>query len=271
MLTKENLEEILSTALSNGGDFAEVFIEETNSSSISCEDDKIEKLSSGTDAGAGLRVIAGKETAYIASSDSSFASLREAALKLAGSLSAPKKKHNIDLRPSVPHFSNRIKLRPNEVAIEKKRAKIELLNRTARKFGDRVKQVTVRYADSNQAVTIANSEGIYVEDNRVRSRYFINVIAGKDGILQTGYEAPGGTVGFELFELYPPEEYAAKAAERALKMLEAPHAPAGKMMVVLSSEAGGTLIHEACGHALEADFIMKGTSVFGGKVWLNEV
>jgi TldD protein len=49
-------------------------------------------------------------------------------------------------------------------------------------------------------------------------------------------------------------------------MLEAPHAPAGKMMVVLSSEAGGTLIHEACGHALEADFIMKGTSIFGGKV-----
>ncbi|MFH1684580.1 MAG: TldD/PmbA family protein, partial [Candidatus Margulisiibacteriota bacterium] len=139
-------------------------------------------------------------------------------------------------------------------------------NKTARSISDKVKQVTVRYSDSNQAITVANSEGIYVEDNRIRTRYFINVIAEKNGILQTGYEAPGGTVGFELFEQYPPAEYARQAAERALRMLDAPHAPAGKMMVVLSSSAGGTLIHEACGHALEADFIMKGTSIFGGRV-----
>jgi TldD protein len=266
MLSKENMEEILLTALRSGGDFAEIFIEESNSTNISFEDNKIERISSGTDAGAGIRVVSSKETAYLATSDTSFAALRDAALKISESISGKSKIQKIELKPRVPQAFLQVKHRPNEVPTQEKAAKVELLNRTGRAFGEKIRQVTVRYADSNQAVTIANSEGTYIEDNRIRTRYFINVIAEKDGILQTGYEAPGGTVGFELFEQYPAEEYGRKAAERALKMLDAPHAPAGKMMVVLSSEAGGTLIHEACGHALEADFILKGTSVFSGKV-----
>lgn len=266
MLSKENMEELLQTALSEGGDFAEIFIEETNAVSISCEDNKIERISSGTEAGAGIRVISGKETAYAASSDTSFSSLREAALKLSSSIAGEKKKIKINLVPRICERMSGILMRPEQVPTEEKSAMVSLLNKTARSYGEKIKQVTVRYSDSNQAVTIANSDGVYVEDNRIRTRYFINVIAEKNRVLQTGYEAPGGTVGFEIFEQYPPEEYARKAAERALKMLEAPHAPAGKMMVVISSEAGGTLIHEACGHALEADFILKGTSIFGGRV-----
>jgi len=267
MLSKENLEEIVRTSLRNGGDLAEVFIEETRASTVSCEDNKIEKISSGIEAGAGIRVICGKETAYIATSQVSFEGLREAALKISEPLCGDKAKKKIELKPQLDAAAaERIQKRPEAVHVDQKAEKVMLLDRTARSFGQKVRQVTVRYADSNQAVTIANSEGVYVEDNRIRSRYFINVIAHQGGVLQTGYEAPGGTLGFEIFDLYPPEEHARRAAERALRMLDAPHAPAGKMTVVLSSEAGGTLIHEACGHALEADFIMKGTSIFAGKV-----
>jgi TldD protein len=268
MLSKENLEEILVTSLRSGGDFAEIFIEEARGTTVSCEDNKIEKISSGTQVGAGIRVIAGKETAYLASSGTSFEALREAALKISESIRGEKKTKKIELKPQVGSSAkpDTIKRRPNQVSMGEKTAKVEILNKTARSYGDKVKQVTVRYADSNQAVTIANSEGVYIEDNRIRTRYFINVIAAKGGMLQTGYEAPGGAVGFELFDQYPPEENARMATERALKMLEAPHAPAGKMTVVLHADAGGTLIHEACGHALEADFIMKGTSIFGGRI-----
>lgn len=267
MLSKENLEEILQTALRSGGNFADIFIEEKNTTSITCEDNKIEQISSGTQAGAGIRIISGKETAYVASSDTSLESLRKAALKLSKSISGKSKIKSIDLKPQVNSKAPYgIKQRPNQVSMDEKTKKVQILNKTARSFGDRIKQVTALYADSNQSVSIASSEGKYVEDNRIRTRYYINVIAEKDGILQTGYEVPGGTVGFELFEHYPPEETARKCAERALAMLSAPHAPAGKMMVVLSSEAGGTLVHEACGHGLEADFIMKGTSVYAGKI-----
>ena len=268
MLSKENLEEILSVALKSGADFAEIFLEDTQSTSISCEDDKIEKIASGIDSGAGIRLIAGKQMAYITSTDISFEALIKCADTASRSIAGKNKGIKFELRPRIANFqvTDEKLVRPGEIGTEVKVEKVMRLNKTARSFGDKIKQVTVRYGDSNQAVTIANSEGVYVEDNRIRSRYFINVIAAKVGALQTGYEAPGIAGGFELFDLYPPEEYAAKAAERALRMLDAPHAPAGIMTAVLSSEAGGTLIHEACGHSLEADFIMKGTSIFGGKV-----
>ncbi|HOV43818.1 MAG TPA: TldD/PmbA family protein, partial [Syntrophothermus lipocalidus] len=61
-------------------------------------------------------------------------------------------------------------------------------------------------------------------------------------------------------------EVARKAAKRALLMLEARPCPAGRMPVVMSSEAGGTMVHEACGHGLEADLVQKGLSVYRGKL-----
>ncbi len=268
MLTQDQLQELLATALFQGGDFADIFIEETTSTTIGCEDNKIEKIQSGIESGAGIRVINGKEIAYIASSDTSFDSLHKAATHIANSVNGQTLNRTISLKPHLGKSAevSHVIRKPEQVSMAEKTAQVELLNKTARSVSPLIKQVTARYADSNQAVTIANSEGLYVEDNRVHTRYFVNVIAQKENILQTGYEAPGGTCGFELFEHYLPEKMAIKAAERAVMMLDAPHAPAGKMMVVLSSEAGGTLIHEACGHALESDFIMKGTSIFGGKI-----
>lgn len=266
MLTKENLEEVLSTSLENGGDFVEVFIEESNGTSISCEDNKIEKILRGTDIGFGLRVISGSQIYYSASTDTNFDNILKEAKKLSKAIKEGGKKQIIPLVPQISKEESKIIRRPNLVEIDEKISMVMLLNNSARSVSDKIRQVTIRYADSNQAVTIANSEGTYIEDNRIRTRYFINVIAENNGILQTGYEAPGGTVGFELFDEFPAEKTAKKAAERALIMLDAPHAPSGKMQVVLSSEAGGTLIHEACGHALEADFIEKGTSIFNGKL-----
>jgi TldD protein len=56
------------------------------------------------------------------------------------------------------------------------------------------------------------------------------------------------------------------AAERALTMLTAKVSPSGTMPVILSSEAGGTFIHEACGHGLESDHIQRHSSVYTGKL-----
>jgi len=266
MLSKKELQQILHEALNTGGDFAEIFIERSSVARIACEDNKIERIASGTDYGAGVRIICGEETSYACTSDVSFKALKEAADYASRSINGKAKKAKFELKPTLSNLNYPIKIRPDSVSTQEKVALVETANKVARSFGDKVKQVTVRYADSNQSVTIANSEGLYVEDNRIRTRFFINVIAGKDNILQTGYEGPGGSCGFELFEKYPAEEMARLSAERAIKMLDAPHAPAGKMPVILSSEAGGTMIHEACGHALEADFIKKGTSIFGNNI-----
>ena len=72
MLDKNQLEKILSRALSNGGDFAEIFIERRWNSGISCEENQIERIISGLDAGAGIRIISGESTAYGFTNDLSF-------------------------------------------------------------------------------------------------------------------------------------------------------------------------------------------------------
>ncbi|MDY6852604.1 MAG: TldD/PmbA family protein, partial [Thermodesulfobacteriota bacterium] len=92
------------------------------------------------------------------------------------------------------------------------------------------------------------------------------VVATDDSGLQVGYEPVGGALGFELFDENSPEQTARTAAARAVLMLEADEAPAGPMPVVLSSEAGGTMIHEAVGHGLEADLAGEGLSVYSGQL-----
>jgi TldD protein len=266
MLSISELESILAAALSQGGDFADIFIEITDQTSVSLEDKKLDKVIVGTDVGAGIRVIKNNITYYATSQDINLQSLKEKAFFLANSIAGLKKIRKVELKPRISNQIYEIKRRPNLVSINEKVAMVTKANDTAWKFGKNIRQVTAKYMDSNQAVTIANSNGLYIEDNRIRTRFAIQVTAAKDGILQTGYEAPGGTVGFELFEEHDPAELTKTAAERALMMLDAPHAPSGKMPVVISSEAGGTMVHEACGHALEADFIQKGTSIFAHKV-----
>jgi TldD protein len=92
------------------------------------------------------------------------------------------------------------------------------------------------------------------------------VVAKEKEILQTGTETKGGFIGWEIFDEFSPEEIATIAAKRAILMLEAQKAPAGEMTVILSSSAGGTMIHEAIGHGLEADIIQKGASKYCGKI-----
>ena len=60
----ELLSKLLKKALSKGGDYADIFIEETKPLTIQLEDDKIEKLTSGVDSGIGIRVIFNGKSAY---------------------------------------------------------------------------------------------------------------------------------------------------------------------------------------------------------------
>src|SRR5207245_2520560 len=72
--------------------------------------------------------------------------------------------------------------------------------------------------------------------------------------------------GFEMLNDDVVAEAATTAAARAVLNVGAEPAPAGTYTVVLSSEAGGTLIHESVGHGLEADLNLKGLSVYSGRI-----
>ncbi len=260
------IKKVLKSAVKNGGDFADIYIERTQPTYIHLEDDKIEKVVSGIDHGAGIRVIFNSKTVYAYTNELSDNSL----LELADTVSAAVKgKHNgadIDLRKKNPTIDFKIIKRPDEVDTDKKVQLVKKANEVARKADNRIKQVLVVYRDTLQNVTIGNTEGYITEDERIYTTAMIQVIAIDGKIIQTGQEPIGGLIGFELFDENPIENTAETAAKRAVMMLKARPAPGGRMPVVLSADAGGTMIHEAIGHGLEADLAMQGLSVYSKKI-----
>ncbi len=266
MVDKQLLKEVLDTAAANGCDFSDIFIENRQTTGIRCEAGKVEKIQTGVEMGAGLRVICGDSTAYAYTNDLSREGLTGAAKIVSHAAACGKKGINLDFTRVKPLVDFVFKERPEDVPTERKVALVEASDRAARtEGGDLIKQVIVGYGDVVQKVVIANSAGDYVEDERIRTRLVVQAVAASGSVIQTGNEAVGGLCGFELFAGCPPEQVAAAAARRAVQMLEAQPAPAGKMPVVMAGEAGGTMVHEACGHGLEADLVQKGTSVYAGK------
>lgn len=266
MLDKQLLKEVLALALARGGDFADIFIEEKRSTGIGCEAGKIERVNTGVDIGAGIRVLSGDVTAYAYTNDLSRESLAGVAKVVSHAVTGDKKSVSLDFNKVKPQVDFVFKDRPDEVSTDRKVSLVETADKVARQTGgEQIKQVIVGYGDVVQKVTIANSAGDYVEDERIRTRLLVQAVAASGPVIQTGYEAVGSLAGFELFQRNPPEQVAEAAARRAVEMLEAKPAPVGRMPVVMASEAGGTMVHEACGHGLEADLVQKELSVYAGK------
>ncbi|KAF1086554.1 protease TldD [Sporotomaculum syntrophicum] len=268
MLDKDTLSEVLAVALANGGDFADVFVEYKKLTGIGCEDGKIERIHSGIDSGAGIRVLLGDITSYAYTNDLSREGLLKAATIVSHAVAGQggEKKTFVLQRVESP-VKFEVLQRPDQVSTEQKVHAVRAADEAARIVDrSRIKQVMVGYSDIVQRVTIANSRGYFAEDERIRTRLMVNAVASEGAVIQTGYEAVGSHSGFELLERYKPEEVGAAAARRAVQMLTAKPAPAGKMPVVLAGEAGGTMVHEACGHGLEADLVQKGLSVYAGKI-----
>lgn len=265
-MDQQVIKDVLAEALKNGGDFADIYIEHKRATGIGCEGGKIERIQSGIESGAGIRVISGEATSYAYTNDLSREGLMGAAKIVSHAAKGEKKDIQFELKQVQPRVTFNIKQMPDSVTTEQKVKVVKSADRAARAVDpDKIKQVMVGYGDVVQKIIIANSEGNYVEDQRVRTRLMVQAVAAEGSVIQTGYEAVGSHSGFELLERNDPEEIGRIAAKRAVQMLTAKPAPAGKMPVVLAGEAGGTMVHEACGHGLEADLVQKGLSVYAGK------
>ena len=267
MIEQSVLEEVLSVAMRTGGDFAEVFAEDRRNASAVLDDGRVEELTSGRDRGAGIRVVVGDTTGFAHTADLSEAGLLAAAEAAAAAARGGGGGANVvalDRRSASRGYD--IETYPGDVA---KARKVELLTRAdeaARSVGDAISQVSVSYGDNRRRILVANSDGLFVEDDTVRTFFAVSCVATGDTGMQTGRESVGHTIGFELFDMYDVDQLARNAADRALTKLAARPAPSGQMPVVIGSGGGGVLFHEACGHGLEADLVGKGASVFRGRV-----
>ena len=265
LIDSDVLQNVLSAALSHGGDMAEVFAEDAATASAMLDDRKVEELSSGRSRGAGIRVVDGETTGFAHTADLSEPGLLAAARAAAAVARQGGGVSTVALDPFSAHGSGD-RTPPDSVA---KARKLELLTRAdeaARAAGDAITQVQVGCGDSRRRVLVANSDGLYAQDDQIRTRFNVACVANGDTGMQTGYESLARTEGFEIFERHRVEDIAAVAAGRALTKLSARPAPSGEVPIVLAGGSGGILFHEACGHGLEADHIVKDASVYAGQV-----
>ncbi len=265
MLDDADTKAVLSAALSGGGDFAEVFAETRRGRNLRLDDGKIEELVSGRDRGAGIRVLRGRQTAYAYTNVLTREALVDAARVAAAAIQGQAQTRVADLTtatPAVTHPAERDPLAADRPALVRI---VQTADDAARGVDGAVRQITVLYADATQDLYIANSEGHRSTEQRVRTRLVAQVVAARDGVVQTGFEGPGDAVGHELFDRHPPDQVGRLAAERAVVMLDSVPAPAGELPVVLAAGGGGVLFHEACGHGMEADIVAKDASVYAGR------
>ncbi len=266
MLPAGLIDAVLQRAISRGGDFAELFVESRQSFGIAADTSRVQRVSSGLDRGAGIRVVRGTVVSYVYSED-----LEEPALLRAAERAAAVGRHGggafaLGELDGEPRHPPRIEVAPDTVDAG---AKIELLmeaDRAARSVSTAIKQVNLNYGDSLQEVVVATTDGIRARDRRTRLGLSVTAIAHGESQIQTGMESVRAARGFEFFDDVSPALFARVAAERAVMLLSAAPAPAGLMPVVVGNEFGGVLFHEASGHGLEADFVAKNSTVFAGRL-----
>ncbi len=257
-----NTERAIAT-LAEGSVLADIYAEATEALIIEVEDGKVEKVSWGEDSGVGLRSVDEKfVTRFGFSNEFSRKTVEELAREL--KRAEPERALRL-LKAQKTGFSwTKVPVRSRGLD-----EKIKLLleaHEVASNKASAIKRVKVTYVEVLKKVGVVKENGGITLEDRSYVRFSVQAVAEKEGELFVGYESVGCSCGLELFEEHPPERVAEVAAYRALLQLTARPAPGGRMTVVLASSAGGTMIHEAVGHGLEADHAEEGLSVYSGRL-----
>ena len=270
MLSKLRIDPILATLLSRGGEYGELFYEEVRTLTVLLEDGKVERVLAGTDAGIGIRLICGGRTFYAYTNACDPGALAAMAGDLsrhaAGGKGAPTA---LPASPSAAASPSPVRIDPAARGIGEKVGVVVGLDRVARGESRAIRQVRATYGEAERTIEVAGAAktgaghpGVFASDRQTYTLLAVQCVAGNGTGLAMGYESGGGTRGYEFLEECVPETLARKAAGRAVRTLSAAKLPGGRMPVVLSAEAGGTMVHEAIGHGLEADLARQGMSVY---------
>lgn len=266
MLSDSNISLIIEAALGKNADFAEVFIEERNGSSVGLLNNKVNSAYSGFDSGIGIRVMSGTNSVYVYSNDFDIDNL----VKMAKEASSVIKEGNLapmelmsKLRKYEPSFVK------DDALLKDKREYIDFLRKAgdfASNFDPMITQTAASLSAGKRFIKVVNSRGVNVEETQNRIRFSIQAVATKGDEKQTGRVAPGTMRGYEFVNEYPVIEETQKCCESAIRMATCGYAPSGKMPVVIGNGFGGVIFHEACGHALEATSVGIKASCFTDKI-----
>jgi TldD protein len=262
-MDRGRVERIVADALHGMAD-GELFLEYTQSESLTFDDGRIKGASFDQSQGFGLRALSGEATGYAHASELSEAAIRRAA----DAVRAVKEGHAGTIAAPPPGTNRSLYSEDNPLHAVEFAAKAKLLaeiDAYARSKDPRVRQVSASLAGQWQAVQIIRPDGARLADIRPLVRLNVSIVVEENGRMETGSSGAGGRVMYDRY-LDPAQwrNQVDEALRQALVNLASVPAPAGEMAVVLGPGWPGVMLHEAVGHGLEGDFNRKATSAFAG-------
>ena len=143
MIEGFNLKKILAAALKKGGDFAELYAEETESLQLISEERKLDKINPVLDSGIGLRVLWNGKTAYGFTNECTEATLLKLADGISAAVKADRFEKPLTLTAVPPPLAFEIKKSPDSFGIEAKRELIRRGEGGAWAFEPRIRRAKV--------------------------------------------------------------------------------------------------------------------------------
>ncbi len=267
MLNTSVAQAVIDHALSLGADFAELFVERSQTNLVSTLSSHVQSVQSGIDFGVGVRLVYGNKVLYGYTNKAEQAELKGIVSKLAA-------KDRRDPRVSLINFDYRrvedkhaaTRILTVDPEVDNKVAFLLATDKSARAASNMISQTRGSCSQVEQRIELFNSEGLHTGDVRNYTRAFLVAIASDGSEQATGSWNDGGLMGWELIERMNSEAAGKEASRQALVNLSAKPCPSGRMPVVLGNGFGGVIFHEACGHLLETTSVAKKASVFHDKL-----
>lgn len=236
--------------------------------SVRVKDGSVMEAKAGSSSGVRVRAFCDGAWAYFSSAKPGdagklLATAKETARKLSLGIPGPER-HGLAEFVAGRNWSTRPKRDPADVSLDLKVKTILELDRAA--AIRRNISTSTSYSDATTAVLLRTSDGLELEQSLVRCGAAINCIAREGGALQSMFRSKRGSGGWEIVESVDPREFSADTAKRAVSLLKAKSAPAGRSTVILDPLIVGTFIHEALGHMAESDHVASHDSVLEGKL-----
>ena len=255
-----------------GAAFADVRALHRRAESILVQDGRADKLAASTDRGVGVRVLVGRCWGF-ASADSLERRRGEQCVDDALALARASQEFVSDpamiaeTAPVVAEDRRLPEIATGAMPVKEKIARLLEYEHSGRSVGgDAVVNSIVSYSDGVRDEVLANTAGTLIRTAGARAVVTCLFVASDGTIRQRGMEHRGILGGAEILRRTEPDEFSVAAARKALALLKARPAPAGRFAVVFHPSITGLLVHEALGHNAEADAVWAGQSILEGRL-----
>jgi len=265
-VTPEMLQKVIAEAMSKGGDYADLFFEHKISNTLALEDGIVNRAYSNVDYGVGVRVLKGDQTGYAYSETISLKDMLEVAKTAANIANNPQTFDPVDILEKIPPNYYKISQKWENVSVEDKVPYVQKINDRVFALDGKVTKVSASLSDESDYMLFYNSEGRLTYDFRPMASFRVRCTMERNGQIENGSSSRSFRKGFEWMTDDLMEEIAQEAIARTNILFDATKPRAGEIPVVLGAGGSGILLHEAMGHAFEADFNRKKESIFSDKL-----